>query len=140
MSENNQTSSHHYHNHPNWDQYHQSTPKLLPPTVFEKTTSGASMSETSETNSFNMTLNPVIHHTSGAESLTSLGHRPTMSDYGFIYGTGGGGGGVGGGGNRFGVDESSQMLVQLSSEIEKLRFELKKLKSENEGLRHRNKG
>lgn len=105
------------HHQSAWDQYHQSTPKLLPPTVFEKTAIVDSTNSTSSSNSLNMTINQANIN----ESTSSHTHpRANM-----IYN---------------GLGNENQMLLQLSSEIDKLRVELKKLKSENEILVHRNKG
>ena len=96
----------------NWDQYHQSTPKLLPPTVFERTTSATNLNEdVTATNSLNITIHP-----NADGSSSSLDYRSLDSA------------------------NEKQLLLKLSGEVEKLRFEVKKFKSENEALRHKNKG
>lgn len=101
----------------NWDQY-QSTPKLLPPTVFEKT-SERNPNVTGANNTLNSTLtsSPSINlHNNNANNSNV---NSTVNCEGF-YGE-----------NQF---------LQLSNELEKLKIEIKKLHSENEILRHKNKG
>lgn len=96
----------------NWDQYHQSTPKLLPPTVFERTTSATNLNEdVTATNSLNMTIHPNADGSSSSLDYRSLENA-----------------------------NEKQLLLKLSGEVEKLRFEVKKFESENEALRHKNKG
>lgn len=146
-------SNHQHQNHPQWDQYHQSTPKiLLPPAAFEKTAAGLSITDTigenddnpTETspNSLNMTLNHPPENR--GESLTSLGfihgipHSTASSRLPaappntsrrpaavdyYLYGLG----------------TPKDEMHRLFDEIDALREEVKKMNSENEELRLRNK-
>lgn len=114
MSQSTQTP--HTNSGSNWDQFHQSTPKLLPPTVFEKTATIINEPNLSSTLN-NTTLN-----------ATNSIHTPLQSNqYGLFAPTDG-------------QINEKQMLLKLATEVEKLRFEVKKFESENETLRYKNKG
>lgn len=94
----------------NWDQF-QSTPKLLPPTVFEKTNI--------TTNNSNNTNNESNFNNSSKSILGSNENEIYMNNN-----------------NR----NSESQFNEFSSELEKLKLEIKKLHSENELLRHKNRG
>ena len=93
----------------NWEQF-QSTPKLLPPTVFEKTNINNTFNNES---SFNISTS---NKTNSRHTIANLNENESL--------------------NR---GENTQ-FTEFSSELERLKLEIKKLHSENEILRHKNRG
>lgn len=102
----------------NWEQY-QSTPKLLPPSVFERTNN-----TTSESNEHIVSLNANNNDNMTSNNTTTNAHSlmtTTLTN------------------NESYLAGESQ-FVQFSNELEKLKTEIHKLHKENECLRHKNKG
>ncbi len=117
------------------NQYQSSTPKLLPPTVFEKINTNENENKQYEEN--NLTNSNILEANTDNHTLTvsnsnqtrSLLNASTSSTNDFYY-LGDGGKGI----------SNGQQLFLLSNELEKLKSEIRKLHGENEALRHRNRG
>ena len=98
----------------NWEQYHQSTPKLLPPTVFEKTNHTTRDVANSDNND-NLFL---INSGDNKNQFSSNSNESCL----------------------IASSNNNSHLVLLSYELEKLKNDIFKLHSENDLLRNKNKG
>ena len=95
----------------NWDQF-QSTPKLLPPTVFEQFSANNSNIDNTNNNNHNHNNS---NNNNNCIDRTAAGNE------------------------SFSTHGDSQFYA-LSNELEKMKYEIKKLHTENEALRHKNRG
>jgi hypothetical protein len=105
----------------NWDQY-QSTPKLLPPTVFEKTNNSANTSSSN-----NNTQSDFINEENNVATNAPINNSSSLSTTKYSN-------------ESYLIASGESQFIQLSNELEKLKFEIRKLHSENESLRHKNRG
>jgi hypothetical protein len=125
-------------------QYQSSTPKLLPPTVFEKINTSSNNDdnkncETTHNISSTLTSSNSLQANANNNNTTltvsnknqhrRLLNASTRSANDFYY--------IGDAGNGLG---NGQHFIMLSNELEKLKNEIRKLHGENETLRHRNRG